>query len=1124
MKRIIVISVLLAAGFLFHESAHMGRPSGVPAVPPAAPPAESARLPATGACRVLMDYFKRLEDPPAAASPCVLAAGQAEAIVAMAPHPVNSGLALTFDREIESIQRAAAGAGYEYHQHYFPWTTAGAAAAGGESGEPGLLLFRGPAGSKPLVVLVLPETPAGYLDPPAFQAAASYARQLDKSSDTIRILGPSTSGTVPALRKLIDEWRANAKENRQAVEFDIVSGAATARAALAELTRGAPYISFHAMLYDDEAALTAFKNYFGWNARMVLLSESGTAYGRQRLRIPSISFPREMSRLRNASGQLPGAAAPADARAPALRLLPLDLRDSSASQDIVRTFSGTQLAASQEAVLLSIADQLRRERVQYAGILATDVLDGIFLAKFVGDSCPNVRLFTLDPDLLFARAAEELPFNGVVALGTYPLYAREEPMRESAPQAVLHFPSQQAAATYDALRALLNRAGRCCAAAGGPLFRGHLQAGTAFQAALERDRTRRRLSFRLPEPFHPQGTDQWMVSVEFKNVPAPWTNLNGEWAASLVGDDRVEIEFNSRGIASEPPRTAAALRVAPLWISVLSRRGYWPVASVGPAGFPALAEPAVIGAIEQPSGAWKFLFLAVSLAAILFAAAVFGAPPLPAYLAAGAGQGRAWYLLIATLALGFVYATLVAPLAMTGADVSSAPGIAGAVIFAAATLSLAGAAARLLQHAAFARGGPRVVLFGAGSLAVFATAVFYMLKLVSLPDTHRAKTFAAYRTFDPLSGVSPAIPLALVALAIFWWAVVHAKRLWMASFRVSGALPPIETEGRLEPLRQAVEEAIEQPFFQGRRVAAAILIFFLTVGLRGRMFDSFEPPSFADAYAALAAIAAAILFLTWTRFLLIWVRFAAFLEELARHPIRSALENLPRTHSWSAIFQSPALLDPARWDDLARETWMRLNSCAMAAAADAGSSAAPPDPKEDRMQKCVGIVRGEWNRGRSESWSRALAARAKHLVVNTLDRSDERTVVAGEFVAQPFHRFVIYVLLHMRNLVFFISIGFALVTLSLFSFPFQAHYFLSAVAVGVLLVLGASLAYVFAQVDKDAVLSWMNDTTPGELGSAFYLKVLSYGAIPLATLLSTQFPSIGRTLLDWVQPFSQALK
>jgi hypothetical protein len=303
------------------------------------------------------------------------------------------------------------------------------------------------------------------------------------------------------------------------------------------------------------------------------------------------------------------------------------------------------------------------------------------------------------------------------------------------------------------------------------------------------------------------------------------------------------------------------------------------------------------------------------------------------------------------------------------------------------------------------------------------------------------------------------------------------------------------------------------------------------VVLHGYVFDSFESPAYARFYAVLAGIGGAVLFLTWSRFLLIWMRFSKFLDELARHPIRSALTKLPRTHSWSAIFQSPDSLAPKLWADRASDCWRRLNAGAMAAAvgdrsmATAGATAtASTDVSANSMKQCIEIVSVGWARGRSESWSRTKAERTTHLSVSAIDRSDEREIVAGEFVAQPFHRFIIYVLLHMRNLVFFISAGFGLMTLSLFSFPFQSHHLLSGTAITALIVLGASLVYIFAEVDKNAVLSWMNETTPGEVGSAFFVKVLSYGAIPLITLLSTQFPSISRTLLDWVQPFSQALK
>ena len=581
MRKVIVISVVVAGLFL-HEATHLSNasPEAGGISPPAQPAAaaDRAKLPSSRACTVLMEYFRgQKADTPEKkkstiagtirfangqlpfelesgekARACDLGGNQADVVIAMAPHPVNSVLALAFDREIESIQRAATSAGYEFHQHYFPWTAPVSGQGGGakkESGEnrdsdrePGLLLFREPPGKRPLVVLLLPETPSGYLDPSAFNASMAYARQLDPGSDTIRVLGPFFSGTVPLLRKLIDEWRENDKKH-ESIHFDFISGSATAKEILKNLQRP-PYEQFHSMVNDDEAALAAFKEYFQADGGLVLLSESGTAYGGQKFAIPGITFPREISRLRNANAQ-PGA----DSKAPlpALRLLPLDLRDSTPSQDIVRTFSGSQLPPSQEAVLLNIADQLRRERVRFVGILASDVHDEIFLAKFIATSCPNVRLFTLDPDLLFARAAEELPFAGLVTVGTYALLPRGVPLQGS--NTVRHFPSQHAAGAYDAFRALLNRAG-LCDARNGSLFQGHLRAAGEFQIELKHDKERKVVSLNVKDACR-EGAQQWMVSVGLQRLPSEWTGLNGEWAAGLC--DHLDIPFDSQKVVSDPP-------------------------------------------------------------------------------------------------------------------------------------------------------------------------------------------------------------------------------------------------------------------------------------------------------------------------------------------------------------------------------------------------------------------------------------------------------------------------------------------------------------------------------------------------------------------------------------------
>ena len=72
----------------------------------------------------------------------------------------------------------------------------------------------------------------------------------------------------------------------------------------------------------------------------------------------------------------------------------------------------------------------------------------------------------------------------------------------------------------------------------------------------------------------------------------------------------------------------------------------------------------------------------------------------------------------------------------------------------------------------------------------------------------------------------------------------------------------------------------------------------------------------------------------------------------------------------------------------------------------------------------------------------------------------------------------------------------------------------------------ATLAEIasFAQMARDAVLSRLSGTDPGKLDWNFFLRALSYGAVPLFALLASQFPSLGRSLFSWIQPALNAIQ
>jgi hypothetical protein len=59
---------------------------------------------------------------------------------------------------------------------------------------------------------------------------------------------------------------------------------------------------------------------------------------------------------------------------------------------------------------------------------------------------------------------------------------------------------------------------------------------------------------------------------------------------------------------------------------------------------------------------------------------------------------------------------------------------------------------------------------------------------------------------------------------------------------------------------------------------------------------------------------------------------------------------------------------------------------------------------------------------------------------------------------------------------------------------------------------------------KDATLSRITDTKPGELGLDFWLRLMAFVSVPLFSLLATAFPAVGGFLFSWLQPATQAFK
>jgi hypothetical protein len=150
-------------------------------------------------------------------------------------------------------------------------------------------------------------------------------------------------------------------------------------------------------------------------------------------------------------------------------------------------------------------------------------------------------------------------------------------------------------------------------------------------------------------------------------------------------------------------------------------------------------------------------------------------------------------------------------------------------------------------------------------------------------------------------------------------------------------------------------------------------------------------------------------------------------------------------------------------------------------------------------------------------------------VVSVDDRLPKGTLfltraLAEEFTALVYVNFLVTVLLRMRTLVICAGGMYVFIVLSVSVYPFEPHPALQSLTVILMLVGGATVGYVYAEMHREAILSRLTSTEAGELGLDFWLKLASAGAIPVFSLLAAQFPQINQLLFSWLEPALQAVK
>jgi hypothetical protein len=457
---------------------------------------------------------------------------------------------------------------------------------------------------------------------------------------------------------------------------------------------------------------------------------------------------------------------------------------------------------------------------------------------------------------------------------------------------------------------------------------------------------------------------------------------------------------------------------------------------------------------------------------------------------------------------------------------------------------------------------PRVFRFGVTrrwhyrllTLAPWALFTWFAISLLKLlaPDAYFKGFFYSYRSIEIGSGVSPVLPLLFVFMGFACWSVIQLQRRVFSEERYQ-LLPDLTTDqivSGLSDLVKKLEEYIEATFplpFVATSVASLIL-FFAAYFITSHSFQSLEGPVYDNFYsAAIAALTTLVFLCTW-RFWRCWKILQLFLEQLALHPIRDAIEALPAedSFSWSPIWQA----SPRKYS---YALYSRAVECLRELRIVLGSPISTSEEPLSNVRELMGFVsrrtregfelqvrlqlalqdtaqdtvyqlnQVEWIKGSSQTWKDQQVARKGAIPLPNDDNAepgDERfAILAKEFVALRFVAFIRYVMLQLRNLLTFIMLGFVLLALSLGSYPFGSPQLLAWTLIGCLATTGTPMIWAFLEMERDTILSFMNNTKAGEVGkSSFLLRVTSFGILPLLSVLASHFPSIGQYLFSWVQP------
>lgn len=392
---------------------------------------------------------------------------------------------------------------------------------------------------------------------------------------------------------------------------------------------------------------------------------------------------------------------------------------------------------------------------------------------------------------------------------------------------------------------------------------------------------------------------------------------------------------------------------------------------------------------------------------------------------------------------------------------------------------------------------------GIAVLAVLGLAMRWMW----MPGDQIASFFLRARAFS--SGLSPLIGLAALGAALYAWVLLElSRRRLMARQATDCPLdalcePAVAGCGdTLSDLRALLTETVPS----GRKIWILPATAFIPPGFL--LWWTVQPIAERQAYGRFfllfLLLTLSLIALSFYRFVRLWRGTHHILKRLdnASPALASAFEAISKELDWRPMRSFGWSLPPFRMLVLSVGRLRELAASGMIVVGE------PPDAPLTGVfehEGREGGVREIEHRNRLE----AVFARA---CLELRGRVDEPQ--ARQFLALRVAAYLRYIFAHMRSCLLETMIPVLLILIAVTSYAFEPKQFVS---LAIWTALGGAVAltlWVFVQMDRNATLSRIGGTTPGQVtfDRAFLTNLFTYAGIPLLGIVATQFPEVGALL------------